>query len=183
MCLRAGDNVATRNPRSSAETWHASISRQQLDPPNGEVSLLPIVAAGIRCHFGLTITCFPRKGLLGTAIPNNVAGVGELRQENGLVNFRSDIHSIKSSCYRKLLLKNEVALMQDDRKKQIKHESVNMINPRPPRDCHPTPPSLDSCIQWSIDSGIVWLEIYQPTCIPAGSLGHLLLSTLSERSN
>lgn len=111
MCLRAGDNVATRNPRSSAETWHASISRQQLDPPNGDVSLLPIVAAGIRCHFGLTITCFPRKGLLGTAIPNNVAGVGELRQENGLVNFRSDIHSIKSSCYRKLLLKNEVALM------------------------------------------------------------------------
>lgn len=34
MCLREGDNVATRNPRSSAETWHVSISRPQLDPPN-----------------------------------------------------------------------------------------------------------------------------------------------------
>lgn len=31
MCLREGDNVATRNPRSSAETWHASISLQQLE--------------------------------------------------------------------------------------------------------------------------------------------------------
>ena len=31
MCLREGDNVATRNPRSSAETWHASISCDQLE--------------------------------------------------------------------------------------------------------------------------------------------------------
>lgn len=29
MCLREGDNVATRNPTSSAENWHASISLQQ----------------------------------------------------------------------------------------------------------------------------------------------------------
>lgn len=29
MCLREGDNVATQNPRSSAETWHASIRLQQ----------------------------------------------------------------------------------------------------------------------------------------------------------
>lgn len=31
MCLREGDNVATRSPRSSAETWRASISLQQLE--------------------------------------------------------------------------------------------------------------------------------------------------------
>lgn len=55
MCLREGDNVATRNPRSSAETWHASISRLQSDPPNGEVSLLPIVAASIGCHVPLAL--------------------------------------------------------------------------------------------------------------------------------
>lgn len=29
MCLREGDNVATRNPTSSAENWHSSISLQQ----------------------------------------------------------------------------------------------------------------------------------------------------------
>lgn len=29
MCLREGDNVATQNPRSSAETWRASISLLQ----------------------------------------------------------------------------------------------------------------------------------------------------------
>ena len=31
MCLRVGDNVATRNPRSSAETLCASISLLQLE--------------------------------------------------------------------------------------------------------------------------------------------------------
>lgn len=31
MCLREGDNVATGNPRSSAETVRASISQQQLE--------------------------------------------------------------------------------------------------------------------------------------------------------
>lgn len=31
MCLREGDNVATRNPRSSAETLCMSISLQQLE--------------------------------------------------------------------------------------------------------------------------------------------------------
>lgn len=31
MCLREGDNVATRNPRSSAEILHAFISSQQLE--------------------------------------------------------------------------------------------------------------------------------------------------------
>lgn len=83
MCLREGDNVATRNPRSSAETWHASISRQQLDPPNGEVSLLPIVAASIRCHFGLTIISSPRKELLGMTIPNNVTALEKLKKGQG----------------------------------------------------------------------------------------------------
>lgn len=63
MCLREGDNVATRNPRSSAETWHASISRLQSDPPNGEASLLPIVVASVGCRSGLTITSSPQKEL------------------------------------------------------------------------------------------------------------------------
>lgn len=55
MCLREGDNVATRNPRSSAETWRASISRLQSDPPSGEVSPLLIVEASVGCHVPLAL--------------------------------------------------------------------------------------------------------------------------------
>ena len=42
MCLREGDNVATGNPRSSAESLRASISRPQLQTGRTELSLCEV---------------------------------------------------------------------------------------------------------------------------------------------
>lgn len=60
MCLREGDNVATRNPPSSAENRHSSISLQQ----SGGLCLGRVIHSQYQLQYLFTATIATRRALL-----------------------------------------------------------------------------------------------------------------------
>lgn len=121
---------------------------------------------------------FPSKRAAGTSIPNNVAALVQQKSEwaeNVHVNFGNrdcDIPADVTS-RKKCICADEGWPKKNAQMKVGEHDQ----HPNP----HPTHAWLLHLVEHRSRHRMA--EIYQPTCIPAGSLGHLLLSTLSKRSD